>query len=126
MIRVNKKNYFCCYYVVLLSQIFNFNIKKLCFIIIILLYYQVFNFEYIYFIDFLKFLQELRYLDKKTGVSNIKYTIDSKIDIIVVGVFVKIINVVLDCDLKDTFWCLKLEYYIVYKVKGLILQDYFI
>lgn len=126
MIGVNKKNYFCCYYVVLLSQIFNFNIKELCFIIIILLYYQVFNFEYIYFIDFLKFLQELRYLDKKTGVSNIKYTIDSKIDIIVVGVFVKIINVVLDCDLKDTFWCLKLEYYIVYKVKGLILQDYFI
>lgn len=60
-------------------------------------------------------------MDKKTGVSNIKYTIDSKIDIIVVGVFVKIINVVLDCDLKDTFWCLKLEYYIVYKVKGLIL-----
>lgn len=126
MIGVNKKNYFCCYYVVLLSQIFNFYIKKLCFIIIILLYYQEFNFEYIYFIDFLKFLQELRYLDKKTGVSNIKYTIDSKIDIIVVGVFVKIINVVLDCDLKDTFWCLKLEYYIVYKVKGLILQDYFI
>lgn len=120
MIGVNKKNYSCCHHVVLSSQILNSNIKKLCFIITISLYHQAFNLEYIYFTDFLKSLQELRHLDKKTGASNIKYTIDRKTDIAVAGAPAKIINVVLDCDLKDTPWCLKPEYHTVYKAKGLI------
>lgn len=120
MIGVNKKNYSCCHHVVMSSQILNSNIKKLCFIITISLCHQEFSFEYIYFTDFLKSLQELRHLDKKTGASNIKYTIDSKTDITVAGAPAKIINVVLDCDLKDTPWCLKPEYHTVYKAKGLI------
>nr|XP_022335617.1 beta-1,4-galactosyltransferase 7-like isoform X1 [Crassostrea virginica] len=63
---------------------------------------------------------ELRHLDKITGASNIRYKVDSKVDITIKGAPAKIINVALDCDLKDTPWCLKPEYHTVYKAKGLI------
>ena len=59
-------------------------------------------------------------MDKITGASNIRYKVDSKVDITIKGAPAKIINVALDCDLKDTPWCLKPEYHTVYKAKGLI------
>lgn len=71
---------------------------------------------------FIYCLQKTSRLDRDTGASNVRYTVESRVDITIAGAPVKIINVLLDCDLQATPWCLKPEYHTVYKAKGLVPQ----
>ncbi|XP_062601148.1 beta-1,4-galactosyltransferase 7-like [Saccostrea cucullata] len=64
--------------------------------------------------------QKTSRLDRETGASNVRYTVESRTDITIQGAPARIINVVLNCDLQATPWCLKPQYHSVYKAKGLI------
>lgn len=63
------------------------------------------------------------YLDKKTGVSNVMYKVDSKSHVTFNGAPVRIINVNLICDINETPWCLKKETQDIYQKQGLLPKD---
>ena len=51
--------------------------------------------------------QLTRRLDKHTGVSTVKYTLDTKNELFIEGTPVTVLNVYLECDLDMTPWCLQ-------------------
>ncbi|KAJ8317013.1 hypothetical protein KUTeg_004917 [Tegillarca granosa] len=68
-------------------------------------------------------LKKTSYLDKKTGVSNVMYKVDSKSHVTFNGAPVRIINVNLICDINETPWCLKKETQDIYQKQGLLPKD---
>lgn len=48
-------------------------------------------------------------MDRETGVGNVRYSVDSRTNIMIEGAPVTFINVRLKCDLEKTPWCLKPE-----------------
>ncbi|CAG5128585.1 unnamed protein product [Candidula unifasciata] len=53
--------------------------------------------------------EKTRRVDKETGVSTVKYKVDSVKDLVISGAPVTVINVLLVCDLNLTPWCLQAE-----------------
>jgi xylosylprotein 4-beta-galactosyltransferase len=49
--------------------------------------------------------EETRKRDKKTGLSTLKYNINSRKELAIDGVRVTILNVKLECDKSSTPWC---------------------
>ncbi|OWF41498.1 beta-1,4-galactosyltransferase 7-like [Mizuhopecten yessoensis] len=48
-------------------------------------------------------------LDRETGVSTVKYSVDHRVNLVIDGAPVTMLNVRLKCDLEKTKWCLKKE-----------------
>ncbi|XP_060078547.1 beta-1,4-galactosyltransferase 7-like [Ylistrum balloti] len=48
-------------------------------------------------------------LDRETGVSTVKYSVDRRVNLVIDGAPVTMLNVRLKCDLEKTKWCLKKE-----------------
>ncbi|XP_069139870.1 beta-1,4-galactosyltransferase 7-like [Argopecten irradians] len=48
-------------------------------------------------------------LDRETGVSTVKYSVDRRVNLAIEGAPVTMLNVRLKCDLEKTKWCLKKE-----------------
>ncbi|XP_033756703.1 beta-1,4-galactosyltransferase 7-like [Pecten maximus] len=48
-------------------------------------------------------------LDRETGVSTVKYSVDRRVNLMVDGAPMTMLNVRLKCDLEKTKWCLKKE-----------------
>ncbi|XP_069755374.1 beta-1,4-galactosyltransferase 7 isoform X2 [Narcine bancroftii] len=50
--------------------------------------------------------QEQFKVDKEGGLKNLKYSIGSRIELMIAGVPCTIINILLECDLNETPWCI--------------------
>ena len=51
------------------------------------------------------FLQDTRHRDRITGINTVQYTVTSSRQLTIDDTHVKLINVELECDYKDTPWC---------------------
>ena len=54
-------------------------------------------------------MQKTKRLDRETGVSTVKYDVESQRELTMDGFPVTIVNIMLECDLRTTPWCLRPE-----------------
>ena len=54
-------------------------------------------------------VQKTKRLDRETGVTTVKYSLDSQRELHIDGFPVTILNIVLECDIRTTPWCLRPE-----------------